>query len=203
MGSIQVPADGEDCIRMTGDVEDRDSLGHVPDDDHVVIAHTGEDVVGRRMPVYCTNLSLVPSQRHEALRHLQHHLSIRNVPHLDGAVLAAAGNDVVIEGAPLDVQDRCSVSNDPATPVEVHPPDLLHGNHQEAAPAAHLHHHRHKLGVDSTEAAVVCVLGDADIIVAFLLLGRNTIHVTKLGTSHSPSTSKNIYFVSKEVLLLT
>ena len=40
-------------------MDDGDSFGDIPNNDHVVIAGAGQDIVGCRMPVNHANLSLV------------------------------------------------------------------------------------------------------------------------------------------------
>ena len=67
MRSNFVPTEREYSVRMAGDADDGNSFGDVPDDDHVVMTSTDQDVVGRWMPVNDANLSLVTRQCHQAL----------------------------------------------------------------------------------------------------------------------------------------
>ena len=99
---------------------------------------------------------------------------------LDSTVFTAAGNDVVIEGTPLDVQHRSTVTSYLAAPVVIHSATPVQWYDKEAATATHLHHNCQELGVDSTEARVVCVSCYAYVVITFVSLGRNTINMAKL-----------------------
>ena len=217
-GPRPVPAQAVHGVSVAEDGGDGHPLLHVPHHHHVVVARTGQDVVSRGVPLHqphlppvydscesCDSLydSLpVASECDETLRHLQHALPVRHVPHPHAAVLAAAGDDVVIEGVPLDVQHGPAVPPHPGTPVELRParPEVVklsschavtaaiipvEGHHQEAAPAPHLLHRRQKLGVDSAEGGVMGITSELDVVITFLFLSRNSINVTKFRTSHT------------------
>ena len=54
---LPIERHGEDGVSVTGDDVDRDSLADVPDNDHVIIAGTYEDVLSCGMPLNNPNLS--------------------------------------------------------------------------------------------------------------------------------------------------
>lgn len=63
---------------------------------------------------------------------------------------------------------------------------IVERQNQEGTAAGHLGDHGQELGVDSAELRVVGVLGDLDVVVAPLPLGRRPVHVPELAAPHAP-----------------
>lgn len=59
-------------------------------------------------------------------------------------------------------------------------PNLGQGQHHEGSPAAGVHNHGHKFGVDRAKVAVPRHLGDPDVIVALVSFGGLAEDVTEL-----------------------
>lgn len=57
---------------------------------------------------------------------------------------------------------------------------LAQGQHHEGAPAAGVHNHGHKFGVDGAEVAVPRHLGDSDVVVALVGFGGLAEDVAEL-----------------------
>ncbi len=108
------------------EVEDPDgvALGNVPDDEEAVETGRDEDAVGRRVPLDVPDAARVAVEVDEPLVEdgragTAADAAVGNVPELDGAVVRAGGDDVVVERVPLDVEDRARVAGD-AADDEVH-----------------------------------------------------------------------------------
>ncbi|KAL2310098.1 hypothetical protein Nmel_006337, partial [Mimus melanotis] len=84
----------------------------------------------------------------------------------------AAGDDVVVVGTPVDVQDGARVAAHRG------------GEHEEGAAAAGLHDDGDEGGVDGAEGAVPGDTGHADVIVALVRLHRLPEHVPEFALPH-------------------
>jgi len=76
-----------------------------------------------RMPYNQSNTPLMSHQVHNRLFKISQQSALGDLPYLDGAVFRAAGNDVVIMWAPLNVEDSSAVSHDQRT-VPIHTSSL-------------------------------------------------------------------------------
>lgn len=61
-----------------------------------------------------------------------------------------------------------------------HQTHLAQGQHHEGSPAAGVHNHGHKFGVDGAEVAVPRHLGDPDVVVALVRFGGLAEDVAEL-----------------------
>lgn len=85
------------------------SRADVPDDNLAVAARTEKDIIRRRMPGEKAYPSLMANQLDDGLGERPREAIVGNLPHLHGGVLRGAGNDVVVKGTPLDVEDGAFV----------------------------------------------------------------------------------------------
>ena len=65
--------------------------------------------------------------------------------------------------------------------IVLHPPGFLQGQHHEAAAPTHLHHHGQEAWVDCAVVTVVCVARDPQVLIALVLLGGQSVDMSKLG----------------------
>jgi hypothetical protein len=91
--------------------------------------------------------------------------AIGDLPNADSAVLAARGNDVVVEWAPLQIEQRSFVTQDTWVSL-VDTTNALQGNNLELTATLSLQSNSDELGVDGSEDGVPGVAGDANVIIA-------------------------------------
>lgn len=101
----------------------------------------------------------------------------------DRAVLGAAGDDMVIVRAPVDVQDRSRMTTYCWVGL-VYATRLKQREDEEGSAPTGLDDDGDKFGVDGTEGAVPCDPGDADVVIALVVLHCLAKDMTELTRSH-------------------
>ena len=81
-------------------------------DGRVILTDAHEDIVGSGMPLDEGHSPLVVFQRDDGLCHVDEEPSIGHLPYLDGTVVRGTGDDVVVEGTPLNICDGLLVTSD-------------------------------------------------------------------------------------------
>ncbi|TNN67299.1 hypothetical protein EYF80_022406 [Liparis tanakae] len=125
------------------------------------------------------------------------------------AVLRAAGQDIVVVRAPVDIEDRSRVPDHKRCKLGSHGTELINsvvfaachrdispsdltdlreGQHQERSSSAGFNDDCQELWVDGAEGAVPRHLGNANVIVALLGLDRLAEDVAKLTLPHNAAT---------------
>ena len=168
--------------------DDANGLGllQIPQHDLTVGAGAQHDVLGRRMPLDLAHFALMAVQVDEPVGEIlgEAVLVVADLPHLDGGVLGARGDLVVVERIPLEVEDGAAVPAHLGR-VHVHAARVTYGHDEERAATALFGHHGHELGVDGAERRVVRgILRYFDILVAVVLLVSAAVHVPELGRTY-------------------
>ena len=142
----------------------------------------------------------MPSQLPGGCIHVLRDASVRNLPDHHTAILGGRRDLVIVERVPGDVYNRRRVprhlrvvdvepshlrrrtggtANDRQT-IPLAQPHLCQRSHHEGAAARLLQNDGHELLVDSTHVGVVRALRDANVVVAFIPLGRSAEDMAKL-----------------------
>ena len=85
---------------------------HVPNANIIIRARAKQNILGRGVPEDEADAALVLDQVHHGLGDGAGHPAVGDLPDFDGAVLGGRGYDVVVVGAPGDVQDGTFVTGD-------------------------------------------------------------------------------------------
>ncbi len=162
---------------MARNYPDRLGLLQIPQNHLEVSARRDHDILSGRVPLDLVDLPLMPMQVHDPLGEILAQAMIPDLPHLDGGVLGARGNLVVVERIPLDVEDRPAVSAY-LRHVDVDAARLLERYDNERPATALLGHDGNELRVDRAEGRVVRrILRYLDVLVADVLFVRVAVHV--------------------------
>ena len=100
------------------------------------------------MPGEDADAPLVRDQVGHAVAQVLGEAAVRHVPHLHRAVLGRGRDQVVVVGAPGQVEHGRLVADDEGR-VPVHAARPLHGQHQEGAAARRLRDYRHELTIEN------------------------------------------------------
>ena len=181
--AVVVPHGAVDHVGVRLELGEYLGVGHIPHEDLEVGAGAEQHELSGRVPADDADAPLVRHEVGDALGEVAREAAVGYLPHLDGAVFAGAGDQVVVVRTPGDVEHGRLVADDERH-VAVHAARLLDGQHEEGAAAGRLGHDRYELGIDAAEGRVPARLGDANVVVAVLLLQRLAVHVTELGIAH-------------------
>jgi hypothetical protein len=76
----------------------------------VIEASAEEEVLARGVPLDNADTALVTLQHNHCITRALCQTTIRNLPHADSAVLRGRRDDVIVERAPLEIQNRSLVT---------------------------------------------------------------------------------------------
>ncbi len=167
---------------MTVDDVDGLSPRDVPHEDEVIVAGAQEDVFGRRVPLethHAASMALQLDQEVGEVGGREPQTAIGNVPQLYGAVLGGAGDDVVVERVPFDVQHGSTVTANFSGRV-IDATDFVERHDEETSASADFDDDGQELWIDGAKVSVVGVPRDANIFVALLSFDRRAEHVPEL-----------------------
>ena len=122
--------------------------------------------------------SPVSRHLHQTLPQVGGESSLRDLPGSHPAVLASAGQHVVVEGVPPEVEDRALMSSH-LPHVVLHPARPGEGQHHEAPASANFHHNRQEFGIHCAVVPVVRIPSDSQVFVTLVFLRWKSINMSK------------------------
>jgi hypothetical protein len=112
--TIGVPLYGLDEVGVALNGVELGTLLNIPNLDFVVTGGGGKNVVGGGVEVNGTALTAVTRESLSGLRHIGGQTTLGNLPELDGAILRGRGEEVIVEGGPVNIENGALVSRDDA-----------------------------------------------------------------------------------------
>lgn len=139
--------------------------------------------------------------------------------HLYNAVLGSGRDDVVVVGAPSDIENWSFVTANQrviswnptdlkraistrleSSMSEVAQPYLVVGKDDESSAAGWLNDDGEELWIHRTKCGIPTALGHSDVVIALLALQRLPEYVTELGASHNPKWHRSSAYVLMMIL---
>lgn len=126
---------------MSGNDANRLGLLEIPNDNLEISRRRDHDILGSGMPLDLSDLALMSVQIDAPLVEILVEAVVADLPDLDGGVLGARGDLVVVERVPLEVEHRTAVACH-FRQVDVDAARLADRYHDERPTAAFFRHDR-------------------------------------------------------------
>ena len=180
--AVTVPGAGLDDIRVARGGEEVLALLDIPDLHSVVAGAGSEDVVGAGVVVDGADFALVPVEGLDGGGDLLGDAALGDLGDADVAVLRARGDEVLVEGVELDVENGGLVDAHKRGVGDL--AGLLEGLDGEDTSTSGLPDETKVLGVDGHKVAIPASAGELGAAVAVLRLGGLSENVPVLGSSN-------------------
>lgn len=180
-GTVGVEGEGVDLIGVSEDLNLFLSLGDVPKLDGQISTGGGEGVVSNRVEGDLSDLAGVGSENNDGLVHRFLEF-FRDVPDHDLGILRAGGDDVIIEGVEIDVEDDGLVSLEEGR-LGGELSSILNLSNPEGTSTGGLPAAGNEAGVGLQKIGIPSIAGGLEVINASLLLGAGTKNVAILGST--------------------
>jgi len=180
--AVVVPGDGLDDLRVAGAGEEVLALLDIPDLDGKVAGGGGEDVGSAGVEVHSADLALVGNKGLDGSGDVLGKSFLRHLHDSNSAVLRAGGNELIVEGSPVDVENSRLVHRDKRDVSEL--AGLVVAEDTINTSTSALPEKGKVLGIGSNKVAVPVVGGELDAADALLGLGSLTKDVTELGLTN-------------------
>jgi len=184
-GTVEVPVEGLNEVTVLSlEAEDVLALFNIPNLDCEIGSGGGEDVVGGRVELHATDLSLVTIEGLERVVHIGGETTSGDTPDLASAILRDGCNQTVVERVEVDIENSALVTSDGGH-LGVNLSLGSVGDDTERATTTALKDDGEVETVGSDEVGIPGTSGDTELIIAILLLVNLAVNVAVLGRTYN------------------
>jgi len=180
LATIVVPGYSLDDVTVTINSVSGLALLDIPQFDGVVSGRGSQNVGSGGVPVYGTDLPLVTSEVLNGISHGVGETTFGDVPKLGSAVLRGGGDDGLVEGVEVNIQDGSLVTSNQGI-VGLEFTLSLEGNNHERTSSSSLNTDSEVFKVGADVVGIPSVSAQLNVIVALLLLEGLAENVSVLG----------------------